>query len=146
MKKVYVVDLTDDERAHLLELSKKGEAAARKIRRAHMLLLADEGKRDADIAEALHTGASTVQRTRKRFVEGNLEFALNERPRPGGRRKLDSKGEAVLIALTRSAPPEGRKCWTMQLLADRLVQLEVVESISDETVRRVAKKTISDLG
>lgn len=140
MKKVYVVDLTKEEKAELLELVGKGEARARKMNRAHILLLADEGRTDKDIAEALHTSPSTVERTRRRFVEGGLEHALNESPRPGGRRKLDGHQEAYLVALACSDPPEGKKRWSMQLLADRLVELEIVEEISDETVRRMLKK------
>jgi transposase len=82
-----------------------------------------------------------VERIRKRFVEEGLEAALTERPRPGGQRKLDGKQEAFLIALACSTPPEGRICWTMQLLANRLVALRIVDAISDETVRRTLKKT-----
>lgn len=145
-KKVYIVELRDGERDTLLDLVKSGQTKARKLNRAHILLLAGEGRSDPDIARALHTSESTVQRTRKRFVEGNLEFALNERQRPGATPKLNSKDEALLIALSKSTPPEGRQCWTMQLLADRLVQLGEVESISDETVRRVLKKTTSSPG
>ena len=147
-KKIYIVDLTGDERAYLLDLIKSGEHAARKLNRARILLLADEGKSDREIADALHTSTSTVQRTRKRFVEGNLEGALNERPRIGGRlrKKLDEKGLAVLETLARSKPPEGRKQWTMQLLADRLVELKVVDSISDETVRKACRKKGLSLG
>ncbi len=140
MKKVYVVDLTKEEKAKLLEVVGKGEARARKMNRAHILLLADEARTDKDIAEALHTSPSTVERTRRRFVEGGLEHALNESPRPGGRRKLDGHQEAYLVALACSDPPEGKKRWSMQLLADRLVELEIVEKISDETVRRTLKK------
>jgi transposase len=140
MKKVYVVDLTKEEKAKLLEVVGKGEARARKMNRAHILLLADEARTDKDIAEALHTSPSTVERTRRRFVEGGLEHALNESPRPGGRRKLDGHQEAYLVALACSDPPEGKKRWSMQLLADRLVELEIVEEISDETVRRTLKK------
>lgn len=140
MKKVYVVDLTKEEKAELLELVGKGEARARKMNRAHILLLADEARTDKDIAEALHTSPSTVERTRRRFVEGGLERALNESPRPGGKRKLTGKQEAYLVALACSDPPEGKKRWSMQLLADRLVELEIVEEISDETVRRTLKK------
>ena len=140
MKKVYVVDLTKEEKAELLELVGKGEARARKMNRAHILLLAEEGRTDKDIAEALHTSPSTVERTRRRFVEGGLERALNESPRPGGKRKLTGKQEAYLVALACSDPPEGKKRWSMQLLADRLVELEIVEEISDETVRRTLKK------
>jgi len=89
----------------------------------------------------LHTSISTVQRTRQRFVEGGLECALNERPRLGSEKKLDEKGEAVLVALALSEPPAGRKRWTLQLLADRLVELKIVDDISYETVRRRLKKT-----
>jgi transposase len=140
MKKVYVVDLTKEEKAELLDLVGKGEARARKMNRAHILLLANEGRTDKDIAQALHTSPSTVERTRRHFVEGGLERALNESPRPGGKRKLTGKQEAYLVALACSDPPEGKKRWSMQLLADRLVELEIVEEISDETVRRTLKK------
>ena len=139
-KKTYVVDLNEEERAYLLDFIKKGKPAARKLNRAQILLLADEGKADREIAEALHTGTATVQRTRQRFVEGNLEGALNEKRRPGAQKKLDLKGEAILEALAKGKPPTGRKRWTLQLLADRLVELHVVESISYETVRQEVKK------
>jgi transposase len=124
-----------------MALTKKGKVAARKLTRAHLLLQADAGGMDAAIAAALHVGIATVERVRKRFVEEGLEAALHERPRPGGQRKLDGKQEAFLIALACSTPPEGRTCWTMQLLADRLIELRVVDAISDETVRRTLKKT-----
>ena len=140
-KKIYIVDLTKEERTHLLDYIKSGKHSARKLNRARILLLADEGKADGEVAEALHTGTATVQRTRQRFVEGNLEGALNGRRRPGGQKKLDEKGEAILETLAHSKPPEGRKRWTLQLLADRLVQLKVVDSISYETVRQEVKKS-----
>jgi transposase len=140
-KKIYIVDLTKEERTQLLEFIKSGKQSARKLNRARILLLADEGKADGEIAEALHTGTATVQRTRQRFVEGNLEGALNERPRPGGQKKLDEKGEAILETLAHSQPPEGRKRWTLQLVADRLVELKVVDSITYETVRQELKKS-----
>ncbi len=108
--------------------------------RAHILLSADEARTDKHIAQALHTSPSTVERTRRRFVEGGLEHALNESPRPGGKRKLDGHKEAYLMALACSNPPEGKKRWSMQMLADRLVKLKVVDEISDETVRRMLKK------
>jgi len=148
MAKIYYVDLTDEERDHLLQFIKSGERSARKLNRAHVLLLADDGKKDREIAEALHTSVPTVQRTRKHFVEGGFDGALNERPRPGGRirKKLDEKGLAILETLARSEPPQGRTHWTMQLLADRLVELQVVDSISDETVRKELKKNASSLG
>jgi transposase len=140
-KKIYIVDLTKEERTHLLDFVRSGKQSARKLNRARILLLADEGKADSEIAAALHTGTATVQRTRQRFVEANLEGALNERRRPGGQKKLDEKGEAILETLAHSKPPEGRKRWTLQLLADRLVQLKVVDSISYETVRQELKKS-----
>jgi len=139
-KKIYIVDLTGEERAYLLDFIKSGEKSARKLSRARILLLADENKSDREIAEVLHTGASTVQRSRQRFVEGNLEGALDERPRQGRSKRLDEKGEAILETLAHSKPPEGRKRWTLQLLADRLVQLKVVDSISYETVRQEVKQ------
>ena len=140
-KKTYIVDLTKEERAQLLDFIKSGKHSARELNRARILLLADEGKVDSEIAEALHTGTATVARTRQGFVEGNLERALHERPRPGGQKKLDEKGEAVLETLAHSKPIEGRKRWTLQLLADRLVELKVVDSISYETVRQELKKS-----
>jgi transposase len=151
MKKVYVVDLTPEERKELLGLLKGGQARVRKTNRARILLLADEGRTDEgrtdeEVAEALLTSVSTVERVRKRFVEGGLERALNESPRPGGKRKLRGKQEAYLVALACSDPPEGKKRWSMQLLADRLVELEIVEEISDETVRRTLKKGTSSRG
>ena len=144
--KLYRVDLSEQERTTLLALIQKGKAAARKVRRAHVLLLAAEGKTDREIAAALHTGTATVERLRKRFVEEGLEAALAEKPRPGAQRRLDGKQEAFLVALTCSPPPPGRRCWTMQLLADRLVELGVVEAVSDETVRRLLKQTTSSHG
>jgi hypothetical protein len=89
---------------------------------------------------------ATVERVRKRFVEEGLEAALRERPRPGGQRKLDGKQEAFLIALACSTPPEGRTAWTMELLAHTLVELRVIDAISDETVRRTRKQTRSSRG
>ncbi len=114
MTKVYVVDLTSEEREELLDLLRGGQARVRKTNRARILLLADEGRTDQEVAEALLTSVSTVERTRKRFVEGGLERALNESPRPGGKRKLTGKQEAYLVALACSDPPEGKKHWSMQ--------------------------------
>lgn len=141
MRKIYLVDLSEEEKDELRSLTKKGKTSARKLNRARVLLLANEGETDKQIAKAVGVGTSTVERIRKRFVEeGGLEGVLNERPRPGGERKLDGKQEAHLLALACSDPPEGKKQWTMQLLADRLVELEVVDGISDETVRRTLKR------
>ncbi len=146
MAKKYIVSLTDQERDSLLALTKKGSLPARKLNRAHILLQADAGAIDTAIAAALHVGTATVERIRKRFVEGGVDAALNEQPRPGATPKLDGKGEATLIAWACSTPPDDRKHWPMYLLADKLVTLGVVDSISDETVRRVLKKTNSSLG
>jgi transposase len=146
MAKIYIVDLSAAEKEELLALTSRGQISARKLKRAQILLLADEGKKDEIIAEMLHVGRATVERIRKRFVLEGLTVALNERPRPGGQRKLGPKGEAVLETLAKSEPPEGHTRWTLQLLAKRLVELKVVESISDETVRKVLKKSGSSLG
>lgn len=133
----YLVELTEFERDQLLELTRSGNPNARKVRRAYILLMSDRrAHTDKAIVRALSTGASTVFRTKRRFVEGGLEHALNEASRPGGERKLDPMQEATLIALACTKPPEGRAKWTMQLLADRLVVLTDIESISAETVRR----------
>lgn len=140
MSAKYIVNLSDAERERLLDLTKKGQVSARKVKRAYILLQADDGLSDESIAANLHTGVSTVHRIRQRCVEDGLDAALKERPRRGGTRKLDGKQEAYLIALACSNPPSGRAVWTMQLLADRLVEAGVVDAVSDETVRRVLKK------
>src|SRR5215210_3120967 len=138
-KKKYIVTLTDDERAQLEQLLRSGKAATRKVTRARILLKASDGWQDQRIAEALSIGRATVERTRQRFVEENLA-ALDERPRPGNTPKLDAKAEARLIAEACSAAPEGRERWTLQLLADRVVQLKLADSYPYEAVRRVLKK------
>jgi transposase len=140
MAKKYIVTLTTEERDALLALTKRGRIAARKVNRAHILLQADAGVTDQTIAQALHAGLATVERVRKRFIEQGLEAALTERPRPGGKRRLDGRTEAFLVALACSIPPDERKCWTMQLLADKLVDLTDIEKISADTVRRALKK------
>ncbi len=139
MKK-YIVTLTEEERQQLLELTRKGECKARKLKRALVLLSADEGDTDQVIAGKVRVHEVSVENLRKRFVEEGLETALKERPRAGKPRKLDGRQEARLIALACTEPPEGRDKWTMQLLADRYVELGEVESISDETVRRTLKR------
>jgi putative transposase len=146
MSEKYLVDLTAAEQEYLSGLLKQGKAAARKIARAHMLLHAAEGLSDEEIADIVRVGHSTIHRTRQRFVEEGLEPALSERRRVSGRPKLEGKQEAFLIALACSPPPAGRARWTMQLLADRLVELTTVAGISDETVRRALKKTNSNPG
>ena len=146
MAKIYIVDLTAKEKEHLLELTSRGQVPACKMKRAQILLLADEDKKDETIVEMLHVGRANVERIRKRFVLEGLSAAINARPRPGGQRKLGPKGEAVLEQLAKSEPPEGRTRWTMELLTKRLVELKVVDSISDETVRKVLKKSGSRPG
>jgi transposase len=142
----YIVDLTTEEREQAHDIIKKGKHSARKVTRAHILLLAADDLPDDAISEALHTSLSTVHRIRQRFVEGGLINALNEQPRPGAARKLTGKQEAFLGALACSAAPAGRTCWTMQLLADRMIELKQVDSLSDETVRVTLKKTIPSRG
>jgi putative transposase len=143
--KKYLVDLTADERETLLQLIRKGKPSARKVTRARILLKASEGFTDEQIAAALNTGEATVERTRKRFVEEGLG-ALDERPRPGARAKLKGKQEAHVIALACSKAPEGRRRWTLRLLADKVVELGFAESFSREAVRRMLKKTNSSPG
>ena len=144
--KQYLVNLTQDEREHLLAISRRGKSSARKVKRSLILCKAGEGATDRQVAEALMVGPSTVSRVRRRFVEGGLERALNDRPRPGQRRKLDGNQEAYLVAVACSPAPEGHTRWTLRLLADRVVKLEFTESISPETVRQVLKKTNSNRG
>ena len=140
-RKKYLINLSDEEQQELHEITRKGEVKARKMKRAMILLKADEGLSDPQIMAAISVSRPTVERISKRFVEGGLERALNEDPRPGQKRKLDGRGEAQLIAVACSQAPDGHDHWTLRLLADKLVQLEVVENISYETVRRTLKKT-----
>ena len=142
----YKVELNESERTHLKQMASRGETSARKVKRALVLLKADEGMTDSDIASGLLTSASTVGRVRTRFVKEGLDSALNERPRPGQKRKLDGRQEAHLIAITCSDAPEGHADWTIQLLADKVVAMGFAESISLETVRQILKKTNSSRG
>jgi transposase len=144
-RKKYVVDLTAAERTTLEQLLQRGTSSARKLTRARILLQANDGLTDEEIATALEVGIATVERTRQRFVEANLE-ALNERPRPGGQRKLNGKQEAHLIAVACTPAPGGQARWTLQLLAEQIVELGFAESIARETVRQVLKKTRSSPG
>ena len=142
----YVVTLTPEERQMLTELTSRGQLSARKMKRAQILQAADKNVLDETIAQTLGVGLSTIHRTRQKFVEGGVDLALKEAPRVGGRKKLDAKAEALLVATACSEPPSGRSKWTMQLLADRMVELQVVESLSDETVRRTLQKNSLSLG
>jgi transposase len=139
-RKKYLINLSDDERQALIDLTRKGELKARKFKRAMILLKANEGLSDPQIMAALNVSRPCVERLRKRFVEGGLERGLNEDPRPGQKRKLDGRAEAQLVATACSNAPEGHEHWTMRLLAGKLVELGIVESISHETVRLTLKK------
>jgi len=132
----YRIELSQTERAEVTLLLNGGKHAARRLKRAQILLAADAGASDEEIARSIGVGGSTVYRTKRRFVLGNLKAALNEEPRPGGRRKLSGKEEALLVATACSKPPQGRARWTLELLAGELVQLTDHESVSRETVRR----------
>ena len=144
--KIYVVELRDDEQTRLRQMLNRGSEKARTLTRARILLLAHAGQTDAQIVAALQTSMSTVGRMRTQYATCGLDAALYEAPRPGGKRALDGEQEAYLVALACSDPPHGRGEWTMQLLADNLVALGIVETISDETVRRTLKKGASNPG
>jgi transposase len=138
-KQDHPVVLSASERAELEAIVSRGKRQARVIRRAQTLLWSDDGKPDAEIAQWHGITPLTVARTRQRWVK---EQSLEDKPRPGRVKKLDGKQEAFLVALACSEAPEGYEHWTMQLLADKLVELSVIdEPISDETVRRTLKKT-----
>jgi transposase len=149
MAKRYRVTLEAAERLGLEAMISRGKAAARKLAHARVLLLADQaeggpGLTDADVVAAVCVSVATVERVRQRFVEQGLDAALS--PKPSRRvyvRKLDGTGEAHLIALACSEPPDGRNRWTMRLLADRMVELEYADALSYETVRETLKKTCS---
>ena len=132
----YRVELSQAERDELAALLSGGKHSVRKLKRAQILLAADAGESDAAVAASLRVGGSTVYRTKRRFVLGNLAAALNEEPRPGAARKLSGKEEALLVATACSSPPAGRARWTLELLAGELVKLTAHDSLSRETVRR----------
>lgn len=137
----YFVELTAEEREQLLDITKKGRQSARVVKRANILLMADDWQSsDEEIAQALSAGTSTVFRVRRDFVEYGLDVALSECDRPGGARKLDAKEEALLVSIACSEPPKGRSRWTLELLTDRLVQLTDHDSLSQETTRRRLKE------
>jgi transposase len=132
----YRVTLTADERSHLEALVQGGKGAVRRIKRAQILLAADGGSTDEAIASNVAVGTSTVYRTKRRFVEEGLEMALSEEPRPGAERKLSATEEAMLVALACTKAPAGRSRWTLELLANEMVQLTNHACLSSETVRR----------
>jgi transposase len=146
-EKIYKVTLTKEEREELTVLVNIGKGQARRLKRARILLMADEeqeggGWKDADIAKALKASVRTVERTRQKCVEMGLETALNHtKPKKTRSKVLDGEAEARLVQLACSQAPDGREEWSMQLLADKLIELEVVETVSRETVRTTLKKT-----
>jgi transposase len=131
----YEICLNEDQRIFLKNLTSKGKESARKIKRANILLLSDEGKKDKEIMEIVRVSDFMVEKTRKRFVLEGLECAINEKPRPGKPKKIDGRKEAELIALACSTPPEGRVKWTLRLLADK-----VMLDISHVAVHNTLKK------
>ena len=132
----YIVELSDEERAQLQQLTGGGKAGVRRVKRAQILLAAERGHGDAAIAATVGVGTSTVYRTKRRFVEGGVDRALSERPREGARRKLTGREETLLVAVACSDPPAGRARWTLELLADEMVRRTEHEALSRETVRR----------
>jgi hypothetical protein len=143
MNKKYIVELTDDERSTLQEVVKKLKGASQKLKRASILLKADAGWTDARIAEALDCRTKTVENVRQRFVELGFEVALSGKKRetPPTEKLLDGEQEAKIIALRLSTPPAGYGKWTLRLLARKVVELEIVDAVSYQTVRRTLKKT-----
>ena len=139
-KTIFCVRLSEEDRTELNKYLRHGKSPARSLTRARILLLADEGHSDEVIVEALKVSRPTVNRIRKRYCEGGLDFALYEKPRSGEPPKLDGRVEAELTLLACSEPPEGRSKWTLRLLADKLVELEAVDSISHMSVHRILKK------
>ena len=140
-RKKYLINLSDDDRTKLEQMTRKGSLKARQFKRAMILLKADEGLSDPEIMAALNVSRPCVERIRKRFVADGIERALNEDPRPGQKRKLDGRAEATLIATACTEAPEGHAHWSLRLLAGKLVQLGVVDTVSHETVRHTLKKT-----
>jgi putative transposase len=146
MSSRYSVRLTADERHALTVLTRRGQTSARRLVRARALLLSDGGATDGAIADALGLCARSVARLRQRAVEEGALLALDDRPRPGAAPCLDERQEAYLVALACSTPPAGRATWSLQLLAERMVALEVVASLSADTVGRRLKKMTSSPG
>ena len=140
MNALYIVELDEDEKAELKKLLQGGSEKVRKLKRAQVLLTADQGKTDKEIAEAIDVGTATVFRTRRKYVEGGLQHALSEKQRPGGERKLSKKDVALVSALACSDAPSGRAKWTLELLAGEVVRLTEHEGLSKETVRRRLKE------
>lgn len=143
---MYGVKLKEEDRDELIRYLRRGSSSARSQTRARILLLADEDRDDNEISEALKVSKSTANRIRKRYCEGGLDLALHEKARSGAPLKIDARIDAQLTLLACSEPPDGRSKWTVRLLADKLVEMEVVDSISHMSVHRLLKKTKLNLG
>jgi transposase len=148
MLKANAVSLTDMQRQELKRISRVGKGSARRTVRARILLKSDIGETDQEIAEALDVGVATVERIRRKFATAGMQDAIESRPQPPrpAKRRLDGEGEAKLVMLACSRPPDEHGHWTLDLLADRMVKLNYVGSISGDTVGRVLKKTPSSRG
>ncbi len=138
---LHKVVLKEEEREKLHNYIQRGKASVRSVTRARILLLADSGRSDAEIVDALGASKSTVARLRKKYCQEGLDSVLNEKPRSGAPQRISGRAKARLTALACSEPPEGRSAWTLQLLADRLVELKEVDSISTMSVSRILKKS-----
>jgi transposase len=145
MPKRHVVQLTDDQRAALVR-REDGPLTRRQRNRVQVLLRTDAGETDEEIADGLDVSIGTVANVRRRYATGGLDAALDEKPRPGAKPVLDGKAEAIVIATACSPVPEGRATWTARMLANRLVELQVVEGVSEDTILRVLKKVNSSRG
>lgn len=145
-KTIFVIKLTAEDRDYLTQFIRRGKSSARSLARARILLMADEGYSNKEIVEVIKVSRPTVNHIRKRYCQEGLDSAINEKPRSGAPPKIDGTIESQVILLACSKPPEGKSTWTLKLLADKLVELEVIESISTMTVQRILKKARPSLG
>ena len=145
-KKLYSISLKEENQEELSQYLRRGKASVRSPTLTRILLLVDEGRPDKEIAETLRVSKSTVNRMRKRYCESDLDFALHEKARSGAPPKLDGKMEAQLTLLACSESPDGRPKWTLRLLVDKLVEMDIVDSISYMSVQRLLKKMNLNLG
>lgn len=141
MEKKNIIKLKAKDKEMLQELITKGSQKARTITRSRILLMADEGKTDTQIMEALSIARNTIRTVHYRYMHNNLESAINEQPRPGAPNKFTGRDKAKVTAIACSKPPDGRNRWTLRLIADTMVELNMVDGISHHTVQRVLKKT-----
>jgi putative transposase len=145
-KTIFVVKMAAEDRDYLTQFIRRGKASARSLARARILLMADEGYSNKEIVEVLRVSRPTVNHIRKRYCQEGLDSAINEKPRSGAPPKIDGTIESQVTLLACSKPPEGKSTWTLKLLADKLVEMEVIESISTMSVQRILKKARPSLG